>query len=82
MRQKKITIGETEYNLQGLNAREFLRMKKSATDERGNLDDEKFYDLICENVIISPRITLDDFETPSELQEVMKPVLRFLTGTD
>ena len=77
--QKTITIGEKEYVLQKLPTRKALEMKQRYMPN--NIFDElKCYDEILEHIVVNPKVTIDDFEDISELDELGTKVLEFQFG--
>lgn len=77
LRQGTITVRDKEYNVQELPAREYLKLKKRATDPRfGVLDEELYYAEVLKHIITSPKVTMDDFSM-KELDEVAKAAVDF-----
>jgi hypothetical protein len=76
---KKVTVGDTEYTLQKIPAREWVRLRQRCT-KNGNLNEEKFIDEILEHIVVDPKKRLDDFEDYSELEEVVAEAVNFQHG--
>jgi hypothetical protein len=73
---KVIKVFGTEYTLQKVAVREWLKMRKRCKVE-GELDDELFYDEILNHIVVNPKKSIDDFESTEELEEVMKEAITF-----
>lgn len=82
MEQKKITVNETEYTLQKVMPREWLRMKDRSKNKHGQVVEENFYSEILKHIVVSPKKSLDDFTNMSEVDEIVKAAARFQTGSD
>ena len=78
--QKKVKVDGVEYTLQGLSARDYYKCM-SQKDEKGNLDTMAVYDYFFENVIVSPRVNFDDFDSNQfeTIERLMTEVNTFLT---
>ena len=72
----KVNVSGKEYSIQKVSPREFYRMKERAK-VNGELSDEKFYDEVFENMIVSPKCTMDDFEEIEDIEKLMKEALQF-----
>jgi len=80
LEQKKITIDGKEYTLQKLGIREYYKfMDKLKHGEFGIVES---YDFLLENVIVNPRLTLEDFEEEGveHCEKVMAATNKFLTA--
>lgn len=79
MNQKIVKINGTDYTLQKISAREWIRMRKRCT-KNNNFDDEKFIEEILEHIIIDPKRKIDDFDDYAELEEVVAEAVNFQSG--
>lgn len=78
--QKKVTVGETEYTLQRIPAREWIRLRQGCT-KNGNWNEEKFIDEVLEHIVVEPRKKISDFdENYGELEEVVAEAVNFQHG--
>ncbi len=77
MMQKTVNVFGTDYVLQKVTPREWIRIRSRCKDKNGNLIDETFYSEILEHIVVQPRMTIDDFEEIEELEEVMKEAITF-----
>lgn len=78
--QKKVEVAGTEYTLQKLVPREWVKLKTRTKDKRGDVSEEKFYDEILEHIVVMPKITLDDFELWEDAEAVIMAAIEFQTG--
>lgn len=77
MKNKKVKISGVEYELQGLPTREALELRKS-WQVKGEVDEITMYESILEHVVINPKVTIDDFESVSDLEELMVEASQFV----
>lgn len=82
MEQKTVTINGTEYTLQMVMPREWLRMKDRSKNKHGQVVEENFYTEILKHIVVSPKVSLDDFTNMNELDEIVREAARFQTGSD
>lgn len=80
MEQKKVTISGTEYTLQKVTPREWLRMRDRCKNKHGQLIDERMYDEVLEHIVVHPKKKLDDFTDLQELEELVAAAIRFQRG--
>ena len=80
VKQKTITINDTEYTLQKLVPREWIRLKNRCRDRQGNTNEEKLYDEILEYIVVSPQKKMDEFEDWQEFEQVITEAISFQTG--
>lgn len=80
MEQKNETINGKDYTFQKVTPREWLRMKGRSKNKHGQIIEETFYSEILKHIVVSPKITLDDFEDVKEMEEVVAAAVRFQTG--
>jgi len=60
-KQKTVTIGGVEYTLQMVAASAFMQAGKTYVDARGVVDTYKYAKWLLDNVVISPKVKIDDF---------------------
>ncbi|MBK5244290.1 MAG: hypothetical protein JJE18_04565 [Eubacteriaceae bacterium] len=75
--QKTVTINEVDYTMQKLPTRQWIRARQKYRDKDGMPKDEELYDYLLENVVISPKLIIDDFEENQDLEELMEAVMMF-----
>lgn len=80
MEQKKVTINGTEYTLQKVTPREWLRMRDRCKNKHGQPIEERMYDEVLEHIVVHPKKKLDDFTDLQELEELVAAAIRFQRG--
>lgn len=79
MEQKKVTINEVEYTLQKLPVRHALKMQQRFSDS--SLPDGINTEIACDecfaNIVVSPKITLDEFDYIEDAVELMAECIVF-----
>lgn len=78
--QKEIEVHGKKYTLQNIPFKHLYQMQERCKDQNGNLLSSKMYDELFEKVIVSPKVTWDNFENIKEIEDLMTEVMRFLTG--
>lgn len=73
---KKITVEGTEYTLQKMKPRQALEVRNQ-WQEGGVPNEIKMFDLVLEHIVISPQVTLDDFEELTEVEEVVRLAMEY-----
>lgn len=76
-RQKKVEINGKEYIFQSVPIRTALEMRAAWTRPDSTCDDIIMSELLLKNVIVSPKMKLDDFENIAELDSVISSALLF-----
>lgn len=76
--QKKITIRGVEYTIQNMPLKEFYKMQERNRDAHGNPIASSLYDEAFANVIVSPKVTWENYDDIDEVEELMGEVFRFL----
>lgn len=76
LRTEKKTIRGKEYTFQEMPARAFLQLKKRAEDKNANPIYDLLYDGILKNIVIEPRVSIEDFGT-AELEELVNAAFDF-----
>lgn len=82
--QKTVTVREKDYVLQKVPIRKAMELRRDFTDVRlpGEVDDIKVCDLMFEHIVVSPRVSLDDFTSVQEATELAQECLYFLFGEE
>lgn len=76
-RQKKVEINGREYIFQSVPIRTALEMRAAWTRPDSTCDDIIMSELLLKNVVVSPKMKLDDFENIAELDNVISSALLF-----
>ena len=76
--QKEIEHEGKKYTLQNVPLKVYYKMIEDATSANGNILSTVMYDSIFDKVVISPKTTWEDFDTPKSLDEFMNKVNSFL----
>lgn len=78
-KQKKVTVNGVEYTLQKMPVREALRLRQrwGSKETASGIDDEKMADLCLENIVVMPKVKIDDFENVEDLAELIKECIDF-----
>jgi len=77
--QKIVPVNGVDYTLQKLPTRQWIRARQKYRDKNGLPLDEELYDYLLENVVVSPKLKIDDFEEDQDLEELMEAVFDFHT---
>lgn len=81
-RTKTVTVGGKEYTLQHPGVRWVIRLNDRALGAIGS-SREKWIDEVLEHVVVEPPgLTIDDFDSYAELDELVTAIAAFLRGTD
>ena len=76
----KIKGEEKKVTLQNIPAREALALRKRCKDGK-DIDEVKFYEELLEHVVVTPKLTIDDFDYDiGSLEELMTEVIKFVYG--
>lgn len=76
--QKEIKVEENTYILQKPSARWYLRLTDRHRNRHGVMQSEGYISELLETVVVSPKVTIDDFESIKEMEEVVKEIESFL----
>lgn len=79
LKTKEFKMGDTTYTLQSLPVRQALKLRDRWI-VGGEASQEKMYELLLENVVVQPKVKLDDFETVAEVETLGLECLEFLYG--
>ncbi|MCF8020865.1 MAG: hypothetical protein K9L62_15915 [Vallitaleaceae bacterium] len=76
---KKVTVNGTEYHLQHPGVEWIVDHSDKCTNAQGNLVRKKYIQGLLDHVIIKPNnLTLNDFDTVSDMRDVVNEVESFL----
>lgn len=76
-KQKKVTVEGVEYTLQKLPVRQALELRQKWTLPNGLTDDVKMADECLKHIVVTPKVTLDDFEEINELEMLVAECVVF-----
>lgn len=78
-KQKKIEVEGVEYTLQKMPIREALKLRQrwSSKDTASGVDDIKMAELCLENIVVMPKMKLDDFESIDALEKLIVECVNF-----
>lgn len=78
-KQKKVTVNGVEYTLQKMPVREALKLRQRwGSKETGSgIDDIKMAELCLENIVVMPKVKIDDFENVGDLEELIIECVNF-----
>lgn len=79
LKTKEFKMGDITYTLQSLPVRQALKLRDRWI-KGGEASQEKMYELLLENVVVQPKVKLDDFETVAEVETLGLECLDFLYG--
>ena len=82
MEQKKVTVGETEYTLQKIMPREWLRLRDRCKNRYGQPVEENLYTEVLKHIVVNPKVKVDDFKNFAELEELVQTAVRFQQGKE
>lgn len=69
--QKTVTVGGKEYVLQKIPVKQALEMKQKWQLPGGVVNDLVLYQECLKNIVVSPKVTIDDFEEYPVLEELI-----------
>ncbi|MBC3887252.1 hypothetical protein GH810_02875 [Acetobacterium paludosum] len=75
--QKKDTINGVDYTFQKVPPREWVKIRQRCKDKNGQALEEKLYDEILSHIVVTPKITMDDFEEVEDMEAVMEAAITF-----
>lgn len=80
LKQKKVTVNDKEYTLQSLPIREAFRIRDQwlSGDTASGVDQLKMAELCLEHIVVNPKVTLDDFNSISEAEELIAECIDFV----
>lgn len=78
-KQKKVTVNGIEYTLQKMPVREALRLRQrwGSKETASTIDDEKMADLCLENIVVMPKVKIENFDNVEDLAELIKECIDF-----
>lgn len=71
--KKTAVVNGNNYELQRMAHRQYIKLK-DASKINGILQEEKFYDGLLENVLINPKMTIDDFDEEDRIGDFEKVI--------
>ena len=74
---KTVQVNGTDYQLQKLPPRQWLKLRERSKNANGQPIEEKLYDEIFEHIIVSPKVKMDDFEEIEDVEDLMKEAITF-----
>ncbi|MDH2334285.1 hypothetical protein [Paenibacillus polymyxa] len=83
-KQKQYTskIEGKEYLFQHPGVRAVAKINDASKNKHGVVLEERMYEEMLKNVIVQPKLKLDDFDNYSECSEVINAAYAFITGTE
>jgi len=80
-KQKTVTVNGKEFILQHPGARWYLNLQDRCKNRSGVLLTEKYTEELLENVVVDPKMKLDDFDEDIDtVEQLVVEVERFLRG--
>lgn len=80
-RQKTVTVNGKEFMLQHPGARWYIGLQDRCKNRAGVLLTEKYTEEILDNVLVDPKMKIDDFEEDIDtVERLVVEVERFLRG--
>jgi hypothetical protein len=78
-KQKKVTVNGVEYTLQKMPVREALKLRQrwGSKETASGIDDEKIADLCLENIVVMPKVKIENFDNVEDLTELIKECIDF-----
>lgn len=78
-KQKKIEVEGVEYTLQKMPIREALKLRQrwSSKETASGVDDIKMAELCLENIVVMPKMKLDDFDSIDALEKLIVECINF-----
>ncbi|WP_311443423.1 hypothetical protein [Ezakiella coagulans] len=78
-KQKKIEVEGVEYTLQKMPIREALKLRQrwSSKETASGVDDIKMAELCLENIVVMPKMKLDDFDSIDALEKLIVECVNF-----
>lgn len=78
-KQKKVEVEGVEYTLQKMPIREALKLRQrwSSKETASGVDDIKMAELCLENIVVMPKMKLDDFESIDALEKLIVECVNF-----
>ena len=78
-KQKKIEVEGAQYTLQKMPIREALKLRQrwSSKETASGVDDIKMAELCLENIVVMPKMKLDDFDSIDALEKLIVECINF-----
>lgn len=77
MEQKKVTVNEVEYTLQKLPIRNAMEVRQKWVKADGRVDDVVMCDECFKNIVVNPKVELDDFTNIEVAEELAMACIEF-----
>lgn len=77
-KQKTVPVGGTDYTLQHPGVRWYLQNTDRHKTRGGNMNSEAYIGSLLENVVIEPKVKIDDFESLGDLEKLVSEIESFL----
>lgn len=77
-KQETVVVGGTEYTFQSPGAAWYYEMIDRARGVDGTLQVAQVNRELLDTVVVSPKVKLEDFDTPGESEHVIRAVKTFL----
>jgi len=75
---KTVTVNGQEYKLQSVPPSWYYDLVSRAQNSGGRIDIKLLNAELVENVVVDPKISIDDFETPGDANKILKEIRNFL----
>ncbi|MDY3947522.1 MAG: hypothetical protein SOZ40_06045 [Ezakiella sp.] len=79
-KQKVVELRGREYTLQKIPVRRALQLRQAWADDKGGVDTIKMCELILKNVVVVPKLSIDDFDSVAELEELVAVAFNYAYG--
>ena len=78
-KQKKVTVDGVEDTWQKMPVREALKLRQrwGSKETASGIDDEKIADLCLENIVVMPKVKIENFDNVEDLTELIKECIDF-----
>ena len=75
---KTVNVEGVEYQLQHPGARWYLRLADRHRNRHGVMQSEGYISELFENVVVEPKVTIDDFSNVGEMEKLVQEIEQFL----
>lgn len=78
-KQKKVTVNGVEYTLQKMPVKEALKLRQrwGSKETASGIDDIKMAELCLENIVVMPKVKIDDFENVEDLEKLIVECINY-----
>jgi len=77
-KQTQRTVDGTQYTLQSPGPTWYYDLLSKAQEAGGRMDITLINRELLEHVVVEPKVTLEDFDTPGDVEKVLKEIKSFL----